>query len=84
MGLRFVMSQTSFHILSRLARFASLAQLCDDIAASKLRVGLAWLLLARVALVSAAQVGHGLRGHGVGIFNAKKIFKGKPTLPRWA
>ena len=57
------MGQTSVHILSRLARLASLAQLCVDIAASKLRVGLAWLLLARVALVSAAQVGHGLRGH---------------------
>ena len=57
------MSQTSVHILSSLARFASLAQLCEGIAASQLRVGLAWLVLARVALVSSAQVGHGLRGH---------------------
>ena len=62
-GLRFVMSQTSVHILSSLARFASLAQLCQGIAAGQLRVGLAWLVLARVALVSSAQVGHGLRGH---------------------
>ena len=78
------MSQTSFHILSRLVRFASLAQLCDDIAASKLRVGLALLVLARVALVSSAQVGHGLCGHPVGNVNAKNVFNGKPTLPRWA
>ena len=83
-GLRFVMSQTSVHIMSSLARFASLAQLCEGIAASQLRVGLAWLVLARVALVSSAQVGHGLCGHSVGNANAKNAFNGKPTLPRWA
>ena len=73
-GLRFVMSQTSVHILSSLARFASLAQLCEGIAASQLRVGLAWLVLAQVALVSSAQVGHGLCGHSVGNFNTKNVF----------
>ena len=65
------MGQTSVHIVSSLARFASLAQLCQGIAAGQLRVGSAWLVLARVSLVSSAQVGHGLCGHSVGNFNTK-------------
>ena len=75
------MSQTSVHIMSSLARFASLAQLCEGIAASRLRVGSAWLVLARVALVSSTQVGHDVCGHSVGNFNAKNEFTANLHCP---